>query len=393
MKDMFALPESGVYLDGNSLGPMPRSVPHATTTMLRQWQDHLIAGWLSDGWYDAPQRVGDAVGELIGAGPGQVCCGESTTVSLFNALVAARALRPNRSRLLVDADHFPTDLYMASSAAHRSQATVTAVPATHLYEALRRHGSDVAAVFAAPVDFRTGERRPLAELTRAAHDHGALAVWDLSHAAGAYPLAVDVSGVDFAVGCGYKYLCGGPGAPAWSYVARRHHTAVAAPLAGWHAHRDPFAMESAFEPAAGIARMRTGTPQMLSLGALEVAVATIATIGVDEIRTRTVALTERFLRDARQVLALGGFELASPADPERRGNHIVLRHPAARAIAAALEARNVVCDVRGGDLLRMCFSGAFLDTTDVARTVAALGAVMDREEHCHVEVERSAVLT
>ncbi|MGW3988020.1 kynureninase [Streptomyces sp. NPDC004830] len=366
LRARFLLPPGVVYLDGNSLGPLPAAVPAALDDAVRrQWGTGLIGSWNAAGWWQAPLRVGDAVGALIGAAPGQTVVGDSTSVQLFTALDAAAALRPDRPLLVTDPGHFPTDRYLADAVARRRNLTVRRVPPAALPSFLAAEGHRVAVVSYTPVDFRTGELHDLRALTRAVHDAGALALWDLCHAAGALPLDVDGTGVDLAVGCGYKFLSGGPGAPAFLYVARRHHAALETPLPGWTGHADPFALGDAYAPAPGIARARIGTPPILSLLALEAALTAFDGVDMQQVRDKSLSLTGFFLRCADELLAPSGFTSVTPADPGRRGSQVSLRHPHARGLVAALAEHGVVADMRAPDLLRFGVNALYTSHRDM----------------------------
>ncbi|MGW5617181.1 kynureninase [Streptomyces sp. NPDC003877] len=366
LRARFLLPPGVVYLDGNSLGPLPAAVPEVLDNVVRrQWADGLIGSWNAFGWWEAPLRVGDAVGALIGAAPGQTIAGDSTSVQLFTALDAAAALRPDRPLLVTDPGHFPTDRYLAAAVARRRDLEVRHVPPADLPHFLATHGRRVAVVSYSPVDFRTGELYDMGALTRAAHDAGALALWDLCHAAGALPLDVDALGVDFAVGCGYKFLSGGPGAPAFLYVAQRHHAGLETPLPGWTGHADPFALAREYTPAPGIARARIGTPPILSLLALEAALTAFDGVDLNQVRAKSLSLTGFLLRCADELLAPLGFTSVTPSDPARRGSQVTLRHPHARGLAVALAEHGVIADMRAPDLLRFGVNALFTGYQDL----------------------------
>ncbi|MEU8471746.1 kynureninase [Streptomyces sp. NPDC029006] len=351
--ERFLLPDGVVYLDGNSLGPLPAAVPQALTDVVsRQWGTDLIRSWNTNGWWDAPLRVGDAVGRLLGAAPGQTVAGDSTSVQSFTALSAAAALRPDRTLLVTDPGHFPTDRYLAQAVADRHGLEVRYVPPAGLASFLAAEGDRVAVISYSPVDFRTGELYDMRSLTEAAHRVGALALWDLCHAAGALPLQLDAHEVDFAVGCGYKFLNGGPGAPAYLYVARRHHEALDTPLPGWNGHADPFGLNRHYTPAPGIARARIGTPPILSLLALEAALTVFDDVDLARVRAKSLSLTTFFLQCTAELLVPLGFEPVTPSDPARRGSHVALRHPHAHGLTQALADRGVIIDMRAPDLLR-----------------------------------------
>jgi kynureninase len=366
LRARFLLPPDVVYLDGNSLGPLPAAVPAALDDVVRrQWATGLIGSWNASGWWEAPLRVGDAIGALIGAAPGQTVAGDSTSVQVFTALDAAAALRADRPLLVTDPGHFPTDRYLADAVARRRGLQVRRVPPADLPRFLAAEGHRVAVVSYAPVDFRTGELYDMRALTRAAHDAGALALWDLCHAAGALPLDVDALGVDLAVGCGYKFLSGGPGAPAFLYVAQRHHADLETPLPGWTGHADPFGLAREYAPAPGIARARIGTPPILSLLALEAALTAFDGVDLTQVRAKSLSLTGFFLRCADELLTSQGFTSVTPADPGRRGSQVTLRHPHARGRVAALAEHGVIADMRAPDLLRFGVNALYTSHRDL----------------------------
>ncbi|WP_411107009.1 kynureninase [Streptomyces sp. cmx-4-9] len=381
LRKRFMLPDGVVYLDGNSLGPMPTGTPDALEhTIHQQWAPHLIKGWTDDGWLDAPLRVGHRIGRLLGAAPGQTIVGDSTSVQFFNALTAAARLRTDRTVLLVDADGFPTDRYLASSVARLLGLTLREVPMSGLAEALASDADQVAVVAASPVDFRTGELWDMRALTKAAHDAGAVTVWDLCHATGALPLALDEDRVDFAVGCSYKFLSGGPGAPAYLYAAERHHPVADQPLTGWLGHSAPFDMTSEYQPAEGISRFRIGAPHVLSLTALDAALDVFDEATVEQIRAKSLALSEFFLACYDDQLAGLGFELVTPRDPGRRGSQVTLRHPAAGRLMDTLAERGVIGDTRPPNLMRFGINSLYVTYTDVFDAVAALRLLAESGE-------------
>ncbi|MGW6556295.1 kynureninase [Streptomyces hydrogenans] len=383
-RERFELPAGVVYLDGNSLGAMPAGTPAALDrTVRRQWRDHLIKGWTDDGWLDAPMRVGDRVGRLIGAAPGQTVTGDSTSVQLFNALTTAARLRPDRRILLSDGDGFPTDRYLAASVARMLGLELRQVPMAELPAALDAYGDEVGVVLGSPVDFRTGETHDVADLTARAHRAGAVTVWDLCHAAGALPLALDADGVDLAVGCSYKYLSGGPGAPAYLYVARRHHAAADQPLTGWLGHAAPFAMTPDYRPADSMARFRIGAPHILSLSALDAALDVFDDVSVADIRAKNTGLGRFFIECFDARLAGLGFELVTPRDDARRGSQVTLSHPDAARLMDQLAARGVIGDVRPPTLLRFGFNSLYVSYTDIHDAVTVLGDLAEANRRPH----------
>ncbi len=381
VRDRFLLPDGVVYLDGNSLGALPTAVPAAVEDAVhRQWGTDLIRSWNANGWWEAPVRTGDAIGRLVGAAPGQVVAGDSTSVQLFNTLLAAARLRPGR-RLLTDPDHFPTDQYIADSVGRLLGLDVRRVPARDAAAVLAAEAGNVAVAAYAPVDYRTGELYDMAALTAAAHAAGALMHWDLCHAAGALPVGLDAVEADFAVGCGYKYLSGGPGAPAFAYVAHRHQEGFDHPLTGWHGHAEPFAMAGTYTPAADITRARIGTPALLSLIALEAALTAFDGVEMAAVRTKSLSLTGFFQECADLLLDGLGFTTATPREPERRGSQVALRHPEAYPLVAALTARGVIGDMRAPDLLRFGFNALYVTHADVLRAVVELRDIVASGAH------------
>jgi len=385
IRDRFVLPEGVIYLDGNSLGPLPVATPERLAAVVeREWGTDLIRSWNWHDWIDLPKRVGDAIAPLIGAAPGEVVVADSISVNLFKLLAAALRMRPGRRVIVSEHGNFPTDLYMA-----RGLADLVGDVELRLVnrDALDTAVDDrTAVVMLTHVDFRTGEIHDMQAITRRAHDRGALMLWDLAHSAGAVPVHLGGCDVDLAVGCGYKYLNGGPGAPAFAYVAERLHDAVETPLPGWMGHAAPFEMGPDYRPAPGVARLLCGTPPILSLAALECGVATIADAGIDRLRRKSVELTEAFIGLVERDCASYGLELASPRDPERRGSQVSFRFERGYAAVQALIARGVIGDFREPDLVRFGFAPAYLRFVDVWDAVAILREVLDtrawdRPEH------------
>ncbi|WP_234390861.1 aminotransferase class V-fold PLP-dependent enzyme [Nocardia suismassiliense] len=371
--------DGAIHLNGNSLGPPRESLAgELDRVVTEQWAPRQVQAWFQDGWLELPRTVGDKLALLLGAGPGQLMvAGETTSTTLFNALVAACRLRPDRPVLLIEAESFPTDLYIAASVARLLDRELVAESRTGFDAYLREHGQQVAAALAAPVDFRTGERREIRPTTALCHAAGALSLWDLSHAAGVLPVDLDANAVDLAVGCGYKYLGGGPGAPAFLYLPVRFQSTVDFPLTGWHGHARPFEMGPVFEPATDIEQARTGTPPLLSLAALNHALAPLVEVGIHALHQRTRELSEFFLeclaeRDPELLR-----RLASPREADRRGGHLALRVPDADAVERALADRGVHVDSRPPDLIRFAFAPLYVTHEQVWRAVDALGRAVE----------------
>jgi len=390
----FDLPERVIYLDGNSLGAKPRAVGARVDRVIGQeWGRDLITSWNRHGWIDLPLRLGDKIAQLIGAGPGEVAVADSTSVNLFKVLAAALRLRPGRRTILSVRDNFPTDLYTAEGLIGLSGGphTLRLVDAAGIIEAL---DADTAVVLLTQVDYRTGALLDLREVTRAAHAAGALIVWDLAHSAGALPVDLNAAEADFAVGCGYKYLNGGPGAPAFVFVARRHHDGFVQPLSGWLGHAAPFAFEPSYRPASGIARVLCGTPPILSLAALEVGVDTMLAADMAEVRAKSVALGNLFIQ---LVEGQGGdrlgLSLASPREGDRRGSQVSFRHTEGYAVMQALIARAVIGDFRAPDLLRFGFAPLSVRYADVFDAAAALIEILASRDWDRPEFKRRAAVT
>jgi kynureninase len=376
IRDRFVVP-AGIYLDGNSLGALPDGVGAAVAgTVTEAWGRDLIASWNGNGWWSLPGRVGDRIGRLIGAGPGQVMCGDSTSVQLFQALVGMCRANPGRRAIAVDAGDFPTDRYLTDSVARLLGLVVERVDPNHFVP----HAQTAVVAFSA-VNFATGELRDLAGITDAVHAAGGLMCWDLSHAAGAVPLDVDGLGIDAAVGCTYKYLCGGPGSPAYLYVAERLHAGLDLPLVGWHGHAEPFAMADSYRPAPGIGRARIGTPPVLSMVATEAALAVWDGVALSDVRAKSLALTEMVMAFVDTRLAPYGVDVVTPRSHHRRGSQVSLRVSHAFELSRALVARGVTGDFRTPDVLRLGMAPLYLRYVDVWEAMEVLADVLAGDAH------------
>ena len=385
----FTLPEGVIYLDGNSLGALPKATPEVLRRVVeREWGEGLIRSWNDAGWFAMAGRVGAKIAPLIGAAPDEVIACDSTSVNLFKLIAAALAMLPGRKVILSEPGNFPTDLYMIAGLEAQGLATRRLVEREDIIEAL---DGDVALLLLTHVHYKTGAMHDMAALTRAAHVAGALVLWDLSHSTGAVPVDLNGAGADFAVGCGYKYLCGGPGAPAFAFVAARHQAELRQPLTGWFGHAAPFAFSDDYAPAPGIEQLQCGTPPVLGLAALEVGVELIAEIGVGRLHQKSQALSEFFLA----CLADHGVALdcVSPADSGARGSHLSFRHPEAYAICQALIARGVIGDFRDPDVLRLGFAPAYLSFADIAAAARHLAEVLASGEWQNAVFRQRAAVT
>ncbi|MFD5258609.1 kynureninase [Streptomyces bobili] len=365
-----------VYLDGNSLGALPVAVPGRLEDVVRrQWGELRIRSWDESGWWTAPERIGDRIAPLVGAGPGQIVVGDSTSVNVLKAVVGAvRLVGEDRDEIVVDATTFPTDGYIAESAARLTGRTLRPVTPAEVPAAL---SDRTAAVLLNHVDYRTGRLHDLPALTAAVHAAGAIAVWDLCHSAGALPVGLDEHGVDLAVGCTYKYLNGGPGSPAYLYVRRDHQDRFDSPLPGWNSHAEPFGMRPSYEPAPGALRGRVGTPDILSMFALEAALEVWEGVSVDTVRAKSLALTDFFLECVAAYVPDGTVESLTPLAHEQRGSQIALRCDGADDVMRRLIERGVVGDFRRPDVLRFGFTPLYVGFEDVERAARVLGEVLD----------------
>ncbi|WP_330239746.1 kynureninase [Streptomyces sp. NBC_00525] len=374
LRERFTLDDT-VYLDGNSLGALPRHVPARMQEVLtREWGELRIRSWDESGWWTAPERIGDRIAPIVGAAAGRIVVGDSTSVNVFKALVAATRLAPEgRDEILVDASTFPTDGYIAASAARMTGHRVVPVAPADVPDTV---GPRTAAVLLNHVDYRSGRLHDLPGLTAAVRGAGALAVWDLCHSAGALPVGLDEHGVDLAVGCTYKYLNGGPGSPAYLYVAERHQAAFDSPLPGWTSHADPFAMTPGYTPAAGAVRGRVGTPDILSMLALEASLDVWDGVGIDAVRAKSLALTDFFLECVEAYAPEGRVTSVTPAAHAERGSQVALRCEDAEPVMAALIARGVVGDLRRPDVLRFGFTPLYVGFADAERAARVLADVL-----------------
>jgi len=374
-KDLFDIPDGVLYLDGNSLGPLPRAVPARMAEAVgAEWGGRLIRGWNDAGWMAQPGRVGDTVARLIGAAPGSVTMGDTLSVKVYQTVAAALAMRPGRRVVLSDTGNFPTDLYMAEGLMETMDEghTLRVVPPEDVAGAI---DDTVAAVMLTEVDYRTGRRHDMAAITAAAHEAGAVTIWDLAHSAGAIPVDLAGSGCEFAVGCTYKYLNGGPGAPAFVYVRPDLIESVRPALAGWMGHAAPFAFERGYRPAPSIERMRVGTPPVLQMTALEAALTVWDGIDMADIRAASLALSERFIAEVEARCP--ALTLASPREGAGRGSQVSFAFEHGYAAMQALIDRGVIGDFRAPDLMRFAFTPLYLDEGDVIRSVDVLAEVLD----------------
>jgi kynureninase len=390
----FSLPDGMVYLDGNSLGALPSCTSDRVRDVVEQeWGVGLIRSWNDAGWFDKPRVLGDRLAPLVGAGAGQVVVCDSTSVNIFKVVVAALRMRPDRDVIVAEADSFPTDLYMLEGASE--------VLGGHERRLIGADGPDLAAaldervavVVLSHVDYRTGAMYDMAAVTEQVHAAGALMVWDLCHSVGALPVRLDDAGVDFAVGCTYKYLNGGPGSPAFLYAATAHHDAVRQPLSGWHGHARPFDFGVDYAPAPGISRFLVGTPHLLSYAALEASLDLWDSVDLDAVRAKSLALTDLFIGLVERDCPAGAVEVVTPRAREQRGSQVALRHEDGYAVVQALIARRVIGDYRAPSLMRFGFAPLYVGHADVWDAAATLRDVLRDESWRSPEFQRRSLVT
>jgi kynureninase len=375
LRERFVRPDGVIYLDGNSLGAAPRAVgPRLQRAIADEWASGLVRSWNAADWIGAPARIGAKIAPLVGAKPTEVIACDSTSVNLFKLLVAALVRQAPRKVVLAEQGDFPTDLYVAQGVERLLGAELRLVPAEAIEASI---DADIAVVMLTHVSYRTGARHDMARITKAAHAAGALLLWDLSHSAGAMRVDLEGAGADLAVGCGYKYLNGGPGAPAWLYVAERLQAELHSPLSGWMGHAEPFAFVDDYRPAAGIERFLAGTPPILSMLALECGVDLFEGVDLAAVETKAQRLADLFIERVEARCAGHGLVLVTPRDPAARGSQVGFAHPHAYEIMQALIARGVIGDFRAPDILRCGFTPLYLGYEDVWRAVEALAEVLE----------------
>jgi kynureninase len=386
LRDEFALPEGVIYLDGNSLGALPRlTLPRLNEVIGQEWGTGLIRSWNGAHWMEAPARIGDKIARLIGAKPGEVIVADSTSVNLFKLLAGALRLQPGRHFILTEASNFPTDLYIA-------HGLVDLLGGNHVVRAVQRAeieqslDGSVAVLMLTHVDYATGEVHDIRRITAAAQKVGALMLWDLSHSAGALPIDLNAAQVDLAIGCGYKYLNGGPGAPAYLFVAKGLQDAMQSPLSGWMGHAAPFAFEPEYRPASGITRQLAGSPPILSMLALEVAIDLWLRVDQNEARRKSMALGDLFIQQVEETCRDLGVEVVGPREATQRGSQVSLRHQEGYRVMRALIDRGIIGDFRTPDLMRFGFAALYTRYVDVFDAVRGLREVLtsrawDRPEY------------
>jgi kynureninase len=388
---LFHIPDGVIYLDGNSLGPLPiAAVDRVARTLSGEWGNELIRGWNTAGWMAQPRRIGDRVGRLIGAPAGTVAIGDTLSIKVYQALASALELTPERRVILSDNGNFPSDLYIA-------EGLIGSLDAGHILKVVAPEDVEnaidgtVAVLMLTEVDYRTGRLHDMTALTRKAHLAGVLTVWDLAHSAGAIPVDVTAADADFAVGCTYKYLNGGPGAPAFIYVAPRYAEIARPALSGWMGHQAPFAFDLDYRPGLGIERMRVGTPPVIALAALDAALDVWEDVSMNDVRSASIALADLFI-DTLEARC-PQLTLASPRDGQKRGSQVSFRHENGYAIMQALIARGVIGDFRAPDAIRFGFTPLYIGESDVRAAVDVIDDVMTNRRWDTPEYRTMAVVT
>jgi kynureninase len=374
-KSMFHLPDGMIYLDGNSLGALPKAAANAVaTTITDQWGEMLITGWNKAGWMALPMQLGDRIGTLIGAEPGHVVMGDTLSIKVYQALAAGLEMRPDRKVVVTDSGNFPTDIYMAEGLI-KSLGKGHELRVVTPEDVIDNIADDVAVLMLTEVDYRTGRRHDMVDLTRRAHAAGIITVWDLAHSAGAIPVDLAGAGADFAVGCTYKYLNGGPGAPAFIYVAPRHAGRVSNVLSGWQGHEAPFAFDLDYRPNPGAERLRVGTPPILQMAALSAAMDVWDMVDMADIRAKSMALTDMFIQGVEATCPQ--LTLVGPRDANARGSQVSFAFEEGYAAMQALIARGVIGDFRAPDIMRFGFTPLYIDEGDVQAAIEIIATVMN----------------
>ena len=401
LRTRFDLPEGVIYLDGNSLGARPRAaLARAQDVVAREWGSDLIKSWNTAGWFDMPKRLGDRLAPLVGAGPGEVAVTDTTSLNLFKALAAALRLQSegasagrrggDRRTIVTERSNFPTDIYMAEGLSRWLERGYRVRLVDSVDEIPAALDADCAVLMLTHVNYRTGYQHDMASLTRLAHEAGALAVWDLAHSAGAVPVDLRAANADFAVGCTYKYLNGGPGAPAFIWVPQKHQARFDHPLSGWWGHASPFAMAPAFAPVAGIGRALCGTQPIVSLALVECGLEIFEETDMAAVRAKSLALTDLFIELVEHRCASHPLGLVTPREHARRGSQVSFTHPHGYAVMAALIARGVIGDYREPEIMRFGFTPLYTSFADVWDAVEILKDILDRADY-DVAAERGAV--
>lgn len=393
-RDRFVVEPGRIYLDGNSLGALSTTAAHAiATTITDEWGKDLIQSWNKAGWFELPVRLGDRIGGLVGAAAGQIVVCDNTSINLYKALHAALALNPGRSRIIAHRGDFPTDLYMIQGAASSCGRPVSVELIDNEEDVARRFDDQVAVAVISQVNYKSSALQDMAAVTRAAHANGAMVVWDLCHSAGAMPLQLDQCEVDFAVGCTYKYLNGGPGSPAFVYAASRLHEKMRQPLCGWWSHQNPFDFCPDYKPANGIKRMLSGTQPILSLRGVECGLDTFQDVSMTDIRQKSMALCGLFIKLVQQECGDAGLEIIGPGAESDRGSHVSIAFTQGYPVIQAMIEQGVTGDFRAPDLMRFGFAPLYTGYAQIWNAVAILKSCVERQVWLEPRYNRVAAVT
>lgn len=390
----FALPVNTVYLDGNSLGALPKVVKSRVAEVVtQQWGEHLIRSWNDHHWIDLPTQVGEKIAPIIGAAPGQVICCDSISVNLFKLLSSALSLNSERNVVLSTEDNFPTDLYMVQGLSDLLGEDLCQLKLVAEQQITQSLTDDVAVLLLTQVNFRSGQLLDMHALTKHAQDKGILVIWDLAHSAGALPVELDQCNVDFAVGCGYKYLNGGPGSPAFLYVAKRHQAAVKQPLSGWMGHAKPFAFDAQYQGADNVNKYLCGTPSVIAMSALDAALDVWQDVSTLHIREKSIALADVFIKLVRSQSCLADLDLCSTEDSTQRGSQLAFAHDNAFAICQALIEKGVIADFRAPNILRFGFTPLYNSFEDIWKAVTILAEVVHTQLYKELRFNKAGKVT
>ena len=393
-KDRFLIKDNLIYLDGNSLGAMPKTTMEEVSTALHnEWGEDLIQSWNTANWFELPLILGDQLGPLVGAASGQIVVSDSTSINIFKVLHAALGLNPHRTKIVADKNDFPTDLYMIEGVVknYTRSLSVTLLDAdASIADAV---DEETAVVVLSQVNYKTGNLIDMERVTKQVQDAGALVIWDLCHSAGALPVSLDRCNADFAVGCTYKYLNGGPGSPAFLYAAHRHHEKMRQPLSGWWSHASPFAFSHHYDAAAGIKKMLSGTQPILSMRGIGSGIASFDGFTMDQIREKSMALCQLFIDLVTERCGGDGVEVIGPADSRNRGSHVSLRFKHGYAVVRAMIAKGVIGDFRAPDLMRFGIAPLYVSYQDMWHAVEIMKACIDEQVWMDPEFEQKRTVT
>lgn len=394
MRQRFCLPQGTIYLDGNSLGPLPVTArERAIEVVNQQWGEDLITSWNKHAWIDLPEKCGEQIAPIIGAASGQVICCDSISVNLFKVLSGALQMQQGRTKILTTEDNFPTDIYTVEGLKRQLGDAQCELVLTDESQIAQQLDESIAIVLLTQVNYKTGRLLDMQRITQSAHAKGILVVWDLAHSAGALPIKLDQCQVDFAVGCTYKYLNGGPGAPAFIYVAQRHQRTFKQPLNGWMGHASPFSFNKGYVPAAGVKQNLSGTPSVLAMSVLDAALAVWAEVNLLNVRQKSMAMGDFFLECLKACELDSDFVCVSPVTALERGSQLAFQHEHAYAICQAWIDAGVIADFRAPDLLRVGFTPLYVSFEALWKAVITLQHIMAEQTYLQPKYQQKQIVT